>query len=240
MTKLVVAGLIIASSLCSLISCSAPTSIKVSPTNISFTSAGTDNSPSKQILRISSTGSGALTWKLTSSAPWLYVSPSNGTSVDVPESIDVSINMTGMEAGDYSAVIIVDAPQAMNSPQTIPVTLSIGPKKQLTLDPSYTSGVQLLAPTNGYAGLKVRPASFSWNPWPGATRYQCDIAADSEFKSLVVTATTTTTGYAYSGTLNYSTTYFWRVKALEVIGPNGPGDWSATFFFITAPGPATP
>ena len=31
------------------------------------------------------------------------------------------------------------------------------------------------------------------------------------------------------GTLNYSTNYFWRVKALEVNGQNIPSDWSATF-----------
>ena len=31
------------------------------------------------------------------------------------------------------------------------------------------------------------------------------------------------------GTLNYSTNYFWRVKALEVNGQNIPSDWPATF-----------
>jgi len=235
MTKLVLAGLIIASSICSLISCSAPPSIKVSPTNIYFTSAGNDSSPSVQILKVSNIGGGELKWKLTSSAPWLYVNPSNGTSVDESELVDVTINTIGMEAGNYSAIITVDAPQAMNSPQSIPVNLSISSKKQLTLDPSWTPGVQLLAPTNGYTGVKVRLASFSWSPGPEVTRYQFDLAADSEFKSLVVTATTTTTGYAYSGTLNYSTIYFWRVKALEVNGLNMPGVWSATYFFVTEP-----
>jgi len=232
-TKLVLAGLIIATSICSLISCSAPHSIKVSPTNISFTSAGDDNSPSKQILKISNIGSGALEWNLTSSAPWLYVNPSNGTSIDESELVDVTINTTGMEAGNYSAIITVDAPQAMNSPQSIPVNLSINSSKQLTLDPSWTSGVQLLAPTNGCTGVKVRPASFSWSPWPEATRYQCDLASDSEFKSPIVTATTTTTGYQYNGTLNYNTTYFWRVKVLDVNGLNMPGVWSVTYFFVT-------
>jgi len=101
-------------------------------------------------------------------------------------------------------------------------------------------GVQLLAPNNGCLGCKVKPASFSWSPWKDATRYQFDLATDPEFKSLVVTATTTTTGYEYSGTLNYNTNYFWRVKALEVNGRNIPSDWSATFSFQTEPAPAPP
>ena len=99
-------------------------------------------------------------------------------------------------------------------------------------------GVQLLSPNNGCLGCKVKPASFSWSPWKEATKYQFDLSKDSEFKQLVVTATTTTTGYEYNGTLDYGTNYFWRVKALEVNGQNIPSDWSATFSFQTEPAPA--
>ncbi len=101
-------------------------------------------------------------------------------------------------------------------------------------------GVQLLAPNNGCLGCKVKPASFSWSPWKEATKYQFDLAKDPEFKTLVVTAATTTTGYEYSGTLDYSTNYFWRVKALEVNGQNIPSDWSATFSMQTEGAPAPP
>ena len=101
-------------------------------------------------------------------------------------------------------------------------------------------GVQLLAPNNACTGCKIKPASFSWSPWKEATRYQFDLAKDAEFKTLVVTATTTSTGYEYSGTLDYSTNYFWRVKALEVNGLNIPSDWSATFSLQTEPEPAPP
>ncbi len=101
-------------------------------------------------------------------------------------------------------------------------------------------GVQLLAPNNGCIGCKVKPASFSWSPWKEATKYQFELAKDAEFKTLVVTATTATTGYEYSGTLDYSTNYFWRVKALEVNGQTIPSDWSATFSLQTGPAPAPP
>jgi hypothetical protein len=101
-------------------------------------------------------------------------------------------------------------------------------------------GVHLLAPNNGCVGCKVKPASFSWSPWKEATRYQFDLARDPEFKTLVTTAATTTTGYEYSGTLDYSANYFWRVKAIEVNGQNIPSDWSATFSMQTEPAPAPP
>jgi hypothetical protein len=103
-------------------------------------------------------------------------------------------------------------------------------------------GVMLLSPTNGCAGCKVKPVALSWSPYLNATKYQVDLAKDPEFKQMVVTSTTSTTAYEYNGTLDYSTNYFWRVKALEINGQNIPSDWSATFSFQTetAPAPVAP
>ncbi len=99
-------------------------------------------------------------------------------------------------------------------------------------------GVQLLSPNNGGIGVATTPTQFSWSPWKEATKYEFDLAKDSEFKQMVTTANTTTTAYSYSGALDYATSYFWRVKALEVNGQNIPSDWSATFSFQTMPAPA--
>ena len=101
-------------------------------------------------------------------------------------------------------------------------------------------GVQLLAPTNGCSGCRVKPASFSWSPWKDATKYEFILGRDPEFRQVVTSATTTSSGYEYSGTLDHSTNYFWRVKALEVNGLNIPSDWSATFSMQTEPAPAAP
>lgn len=94
-------------------------------------------------------------------------------------------------------------------------------------------GVLLLSPSNGCVGCSVSPVSFSWSPYVNATKYQIDLSKDSEFKEMVITATTTTTAYEYSGTLDYGTNYFWRVKAIEIDGQQIPSDWSATFSFQT-------
>ncbi|MDD5495140.1 MAG: hypothetical protein PHG36_10795, partial [Dehalococcoidia bacterium] len=101
-------------------------------------------------------------------------------------------------------------------------------------------GVQLLSPNNGCLGCKVKPASFSWSPWKEATKYEFVLAKNSEMTEVVKQATTTTTGYEFDGTLDYSTNYFWRVRALEVNGEAIPSDWSATFSFQAEPEPAAP
>ena len=101
-------------------------------------------------------------------------------------------------------------------------------------------GVQLLSPNNGCIDCKVKPASFSWSPWKDATKYEFTLAGDPEFRQIVVTANPTTPAFEYDGTLDYSTNYFWRVRALEVNGQLIPSDWSAAFSFQTEPGPAPP
>ena len=101
-------------------------------------------------------------------------------------------------------------------------------------------GVQLLSPANGGIGIPTKPTQFSWSPWQDATKYEFDLAKDPEFQQMVTTANTTTTAYSYSGALDYATSYFWRVKALEVNGQNIPSDWSATFSFQTSEPPAPP
>jgi hypothetical protein len=101
-------------------------------------------------------------------------------------------------------------------------------------------GVQLLAPDNGCVSCKVKPASFSWSPWKEATRYEFVLAKDTGFTKVIKQATTSTTGYEYDGALDYSTNYFWRVRAIEVNGQPIPSEWSATFSFQTEPPPSTP
>ncbi len=101
-------------------------------------------------------------------------------------------------------------------------------------------GVQLLAPDNGCVSCKVRPLSFSWSPWKEANRYEFHLSEDPEFTQVLKQVSTSSTGYEYSGTLDYDTNYFWRVRATEVNGQPITSDWSATFSFRTEETPAAP
>jgi hypothetical protein len=127
--------------------------------------------------------------------------------------------------------------QLMRSPWSDPQEFTVK-AGFITNTPFY--GVQLLTPANGYIGWKVGLASFSWSAWQGATKYQFDLSSDSEFKQMIVSTTTTNTAYEYTGKLDYSTNYFWRVKAIEIDGKNIPSDWSATYSFQTEAAPAAP
>ena len=102
--------------------------------------------------------------------------------------------------------------------------------------PSY--GLQPLYPSNTHSGCPVKSASFSWTPLNDTTRYKFILAKDAAMTQVIKEAVVTTTAYEYDGTLEYSSSYFWRVMALEP----APSDWSATFSFQTeaAPPPAPP
>jgi len=97
-------------------------------------------------------------------------------------------------------------------------------------------GLKLLAPDNGCIGCAVSPASFSWSPFKGTTKYKFVLAKDAALTDVLAEADTTTTAYEYDGTLDYSTNYFWRVMSIEP----APSDWSATFSFQTEAAPAAP
>jgi len=96
-------------------------------------------------------------------------------------------------------------------------------------------GLQLLAPDNGCLECRIKPASFSWSPFKETTKFRFVLAKDAAMTQIVKEAEVTTTAYEYDGTLDYGTTYFWRVMALE---PK-PSDWSATFSFATVEAPPT-
>jgi hypothetical protein len=68
------------------------------------------------------------------------------------------------------------------------------------------------------------------------TKYKFVLAKDAAMTQVVAEAEVPTTSYAYNGTLDYSTNYFWRVMALEP----SPTDWSPVFSFQTEPAPAPP
>jgi hypothetical protein len=98
-------------------------------------------------------------------------------------------------------------------------------------------GVQLLSPVNECTACKVSPSSFAWSPWKEATGYEFELSRDTGFKQVIREAHTSTTAYQYYGMLDYNTSYFWRVRAVEINGQPINGDWSATFSFKTESAP---
>jgi len=89
--------------------------------------------------------------------------------------------------------------------------------------------IMLLSPNNASLGCPVDQPSFSWSPYKETTKFKFVLAKDAAMTQVVKEAEVTDTSYDYDGELDYGTSYFWRVMALEP----APDDWSATFSFQT-------
>jgi hypothetical protein len=125
--------------------------------------------------------------------------------------------------------------QYLISPWSEPQAFTVKPGYAVRSD---YYGLQALAPDNGCMGCPVSPVSFSWSGYPNTTQFRFILARDSQLQNIVVEAFTTTTSYELKGTLDYDTSYFWQVSAVEPV----PSDASAVFTFhtISAPAPAAP
>jgi len=94
--------------------------ISVNPTSLTFTTSVGVNPPSQK-LEVCNSGTGTLDWELTDNAGWLSGSPTSGSlDADECEDVTVSVDVAGMEAGDYTATITITG-----SEKKVPVTLHI-------------------------------------------------------------------------------------------------------------------
>jgi|GEM_PF-1086384 len=135
-------------------------SISTSSLEFSATASG-DNLPT-QTFQISNSGGGTLDWNITDDASWLSCSPTSGTGND---DIIVSVDSSGLSAGTYTCTISVSSNNAINSPQTISVTLTVTSLPLVaSLVASPTSGeVPLTVSFTGSATGGTPPYTYSWS-----------------------------------------------------------------------------
>jgi hypothetical protein len=98
--------------------------ISLNPTLLSRSITQGTNAPS-QTFRVSNSGGGTLTYSISTGAAWLFCTPTGGTSTGEQDTITVNYSTSGLAAGTYSATITIIASGASNSPQTIPVSLTV-------------------------------------------------------------------------------------------------------------------
>jgi hypothetical protein len=79
--------------------------MQVSPVNLSFTAVEGGANPPAQQVNIINKGGGVVNWLAVKDASWLSVSPSSGVA---PAAMNVSIDITGLPAGNYVGYIDVD------------------------------------------------------------------------------------------------------------------------------------
>jgi glucose/arabinose dehydrogenase len=147
----------------------APPSLSVTPASLSFSGAEGGLNPAAQTLSVANSGGGSLDWSAGEDADWLSLTPTAGSDAGT---IIVTPSLAGLTEGTYTADITVTAPGAGGSPQTIPVTFTVGPPApELTVTPASLA----FAGTQGGASPQAKtlevtagPLSFSASetvPW---------------------------------------------------------------------------
>jgi hypothetical protein len=77
--------------------------------------------------------------------------------------------------------------------------------------------------------MPITNIAFNWTPHIGTTAYTFALASDTGFNDLVRTVELSKPAYLYSGRLDYSADYFWRVRGSQPL----PTSWSASYYFQT-------
>jgi hypothetical protein len=76
--------------------------------------------------------------------------------------------------------------------------------------------ITLLSPPHG-ARVVSRAPGFSWSPIPKTTKYEFVLAKDADLQQVIVKTSVPMTSYKYNGRLDFNTTYFWQVRAIEPV-----------------------
>jgi hypothetical protein len=126
-------------------------SISLNPTSLSFSGTAGGANPLAKTINLSNPTGGTLSWTLAESAPWLALNITTGTTTTETDLISASIGITGLSAGTYSTIINVTASGAGNSPQQIPVSLTLSQPTTTTASAS----LSWTADTDPVAGYKI-------------------------------------------------------------------------------------
>jgi|GEM_PF-3898404 len=86
-------------------------------------------------------------------------------------------------------------------------------------------------PQNNAVNVLLNPTSFVWGWLEDASSYQIQVATDSSFTNIIIDQTTVDTTLDVT-TLSYITTYYWRVRGINI---HQNSVWSATRKFTTRP-----
>ncbi len=154
----------------------------LSATNLAYSGfAGTSN-PAAQTVVISNMGAGAMNWTASTTAPWLQLSATSGTTVSgAPYMLDVTPNITGLAPGTYNATVTVSSSNAVSgSPQTVNITLTLtGILMQSTFDGTTLDG-WAYSPQGTPAGWSLTNGVLSYSG-AGATQLYAGNATWSNY-----------------------------------------------------------
>ncbi len=102
-----------------------PPQIALTPNDLSFSAQIGGADPGGKALKVRNSGKRTLNYVVTDDAAWLSVSPASGSSTGQEITHVVSASIAGLAKGTYQATITVTDPGAVNSPQSVRVSLDV-------------------------------------------------------------------------------------------------------------------
>ncbi|MDZ7773211.1 MAG: M12 family metallo-peptidase [Balneolaceae bacterium] len=179
-------------------------------------------------------------WRWTGSNGTGYVSVMTYEEGDfeTPYFSNPDVNFMGTPTGSYNGTYApADNARSMREMQEVIADYRSGGSNPPPPPPPPPNPPQLEEPDDGETGLSRTP-QLSWSGSSGADDYRVQVATSSGFGNRVVNTVTGATTLTPASSLNFSTTYYWRVQASN---ENGDGDWSDTWAFTTTSNtPSTP
>jgi len=137
----------------------APPALLVNPVSLSFLSVLGINTPSQSV-SVFDEGSGTINWTATTSAPWLNLSSSAGST---PSTMNVSVNSSGLAAGDYTGTITINASSGNHRTQTISVSLTVTNLLLLTNFATNGPAGWVASPLGNVAGWSIVNQALQYN-----------------------------------------------------------------------------
>ena len=157
------------------------------------------------------------------------------SATGLPAGVSAAFSVNPVVPGGSSVMTITANGSAVAGTSTITVNGTAASSaghsatSQLVLTTGAPAAPVLSGPANGATGVSTAP-TLSWAASANTTSYTLEIATDAGFTNIVQTTPgITATSYAVSGLLP-TTTYYWRVKALNACGSTT----STVFSFTTA------
>ena len=172
-------------------------SIFLNPPILSFSGTVGGANPLARTVNLVNSAGGTLTWSMMESAAWLALNITSGTTTTESDQVSASVSVQRLTAGTYNTVITVEASGAANSPQQIPVSLTLN------------------QPTTGSADL-----SWAANAEPDLAGYKVYIGTQSGLYDPPITLGTVT---AYTATnLASGKTYYFCISAFKSASNESP------------------
>lgn len=106
---------------------SGPARIQLSRTLVEATAVEGNNVAEPHGFTVSNAGSGTMEYAITDDADWLSVAPASGSSTGEADPVNLIFAASGLNDGEYTATVTVDAPRADNRPQHVTVKLTVLP-----------------------------------------------------------------------------------------------------------------